>query len=116
MKKIINKFKLYLYFLLAIVISNLALSMFNILGLRDNITKIISIIIFILFFFIAGFIKGKNVDKKGYIQGLKIGLELILILFLLSLFSFSLNIKTIIYYMILLLSSIFGSTIGINKK
>ena len=90
--------------------------MFNILGLRDNITKNISIIIFILFFFIAGFIKGKNIDKKGYIQGLKIGLELILILFLLSLFSFSLNIKTIIYYMILLLSSIFGSTIGINKK
>ncbi|MBE6161557.1 MAG: TIGR04086 family membrane protein [Firmicutes bacterium] len=116
MKKIINKFKLYLYFILTIIISNLSLSTFNNLGLSDNITKIISIIIFIIFFFIAGFIKGKNIDKKGYIQGLKVGIKLSLILFLLSLFNYSFDIKTIIYYSILILAATLGSTFGINKK
>ena len=73
-----------------------------------------AIIIMIITFIIMGFLKGKSSNNKGYLQGLKIGGILVVILFMISFFNFSL--KTIIYYIILLLSSVFGAMIGINKK
>ena len=114
LKNILNKYRLYLIFITIIFGSTFILSLFNLLGISNIITNILNILIFITTYFIFGFIKGKNSNHKGYIKGLKIGIILCLILFVLGLFKF--NFKTLLYYLILILSSIFGATIGINKK
>lgn len=94
------------------------LSLFNYLGLSYNITKYILLLITVAIFFIAGFSGGKKRQNKGYIAGFKVSLIMIasFIILNLILFNSSFNFKRIIYYFILLLSSVFGSIIGINKK
>ena len=116
MKKIISKFKIYIIFLFIVLISSFLLSFFNILGMSNTISKILSIIIISTTYLVVGFINGKNANSKGYIQGFKTGILLTMLLFILSLFSFNFNTKTIIYYGILIILSTIGSTIGINKK
>ena len=116
LKKILNKFSIYFIFIGIILVSVLFLSLLNTLGISKIVTNILSIIIMIIIFLIMGFLKGKNSDKKGYLQGMKIGGILLLILIIMGIITFDFSFKSIIYYLILLLSSIFGSMIGINKK
>ena len=67
--------------------------------------------------FIIGIITGKNTNNKGYLKGLLVSVVCIFILVILSLiFKFTLNINSLIYYIILVISTIFGSMLGINKK
>ena len=83
-----------------------------------NTTSILFIILMIIIFLIIGYKYGKMADKKGYIEGLKIGFSLILVLLFINLvfYNSDFSLERIIYYLILILSSIFGSVIGINKK
>ena len=91
------------------------LSYFNILGKSIKIFELISIIIST---FIGGFYIGRNSNKKGYLEGLKIGLFMVIFIFFLSYFGFNkdLSLSNLIFYIIILVSSILGSVIGINKK
>ena len=74
-------------------------------------------IIPIISYFIAGFIMGKNSSKKGYLNGLSIGAIIVFIFLMISLiFKCSIGIKTIIFYLLYLISSIAGSMIGIMSK
>jgi len=92
------------------------LSYFNILN--NKITSIIKIIIPILSMLIGGFYMGKNSLKKGFLEGLKLGsvFSLILIIFNYLAFNNSFKFKYILFYIILIITSILGSMIGINKK
>ena len=83
-----------------------------------NTTSILFIIFMMILFLIIGYKYGKKADKKGYIEGLKIGFSLILVLLFINLIFYNSNfsLERVIYYIILILSSIFGSMIGINKK
>ena len=76
------------------------------------------IIFYILSLFVGGFYLGKNSFKKGWLEGVKLGFTIILIFFIINLFFLKndLSIKTLIYDVILLISCIFGSMIGINFK
>ena len=86
-------------------------------ALSQNTFNIIKILIPILSFFISAFILGMKSKKKGWLEGLKIGIIYLIIMILINLiFIHEFNISSIIYYLILLLSTIFGSMIGINKK
>lgn len=116
MKKFLEKYKLYLIFIVIIFTTSLFLSLLNLIGVPSSITNILSIIIFIITYLSIGFVKGKQSNQRGYLQGIKIGITLSLILFILGLFTFNFSFKTLIYYLILILSSIFGATLGINKK
>lgn len=93
-------------------------SLLNYIGLFNNtIINIIKIIIPVLSMFIGGFVLGKRTGKKGWLEGLK--LSLIFLIFL-SLFNYlglksSLSLKVGIYYLILIMSTIFGSILGVNK-
>ena len=94
---------------------------FNTLNYINLITgtlfKIVKIIIPIISYFIAGFIMGKNSSKKGYLNGLSIGAIIVFIFLMISLiFKCSIGIKTIIFYLLYLISSIAGSMIGIMSK
>ena len=90
------------------------LSYFNILS--DNTVKVFKLLSIIIGVFIGGFIAGKNTNNKGYIEGIKLGIIIILLLCILSLLLNCLNINSILYYTIIVISTIFGSMIGALKK
>lgn len=75
--------------------------------------KLLSMIISL---FAAGIYIGKHSNKKGYLEGIKVGSIFIALLFLFTILTKNFTIKSIIYYAILLLSSTVGAMIGIQKK
>lgn len=92
------------------------ISYFNIFGTK--IIKILEYLLIIISLFIGGVYIGKRSSNKGYIEGFKIGLITISILFIIGylVLSKEINYKSLIYYLIIVISSILGSIIGINKK
>ena len=89
-------------------------SYFNIISY--NLGLYIKLLISVIAFFIGGFIIGKNSIKKGYIEGIKLSLILIVIMIIISIIFKVFKYKSIIYYLVLILSCVIGSMIGINKK
>lgn len=107
--------KSLIIFLSSIVIIPIFLTIFNLLNLSTS--RIIVIIVGALLMLTIGFITGKNSNSKGYLNGLLISIIAISILLIISLiFKFKLNINSLIYYIILVISTTLGSMIGINKK
>ena len=75
------------------------------------------IIIPIIALILGGIYMGKKANKKGYLEGLKLGILFSIIILIINLIlAEGINIKDIIFYLILTISSIFGSMIGINLK
>lgn len=72
----------------------------------------------ILMFSIFGnsFILGKQSSKKGYIEGVRFGSLIIIILFISTLIFFKFRLRYLFYYIIILMISVLGSIIGINRK
>lgn len=92
------------------------LSYFNILN--DKTVSIFKIIIPITALFIGGFYIGKKSLKKGFIEGLKLSLifSILLIIFNFLAFNNSFKLKYLLFYLIIIISGIFGSMLGINVK
>lgn len=91
------------------------LNYFNILGI--NLTNISKILILIFSIFLGSFKLGKMSLKKGYLEGLKYGLILTIIFFLLNLLiTKNIKIRLLILYIIINITSIMGSMFGILKK
>lgn len=92
------------------------LGYFNITS--SKITEYLILFLTMISLFIGGFFLGKKCGQKGWLEGIKIGSMVIFLFFLISYLGFDqgLNVKVCIYYLILLVSSILGSMIGINKK
>lgn len=114
--KYLKSFGLILFsiFLFSILIATL--NYFNILGSKSiEIFKIISIIISML---IGSIYLGKNSNQKGFLEGIKMGIIMIIFLFIFNFLAFdqSFDISNIFFYIIILMSSILGSILGINKK
>lgn len=111
--------KSLLYIFISIFIFNIIitfLNYFNILGnVAINYLKLFTILISML---IGGIYIGSKTNKKGWLEGIKIGLEVVILLFLINYLGFNkgINIKTILYYFLILTSSMLGSMIGINKR
>lgn len=67
--------------------------------------------------FVINFLNGKKTKQKGYLEGLKLGGLVILLFFIISLFTKDfISLSKIIYYGVLILISIIASSIGINFK
>ena len=106
-------------FTIIILLLSLIFSLFNLGGLMNfNTTSILFMILMIMIFLIIGYRFGKNAVKKGYIEGLKIGFCLILVLLFINVVFYKSNfsLERIIYYIVLILSSIMGSMLGINRQ
>lgn len=76
-------------------------------------------IIFIMIFsiFIGSYYLGSFANSKGYLEGLKFASTYSLISLIISLYTRPpLTIGVIVYYLIIYLSSIVGSILGINIK
>lgn len=92
------------------------LSYFNIIG--SGFVKVFSYIIFVLSFFVSGFVNGKHSKKKGWLEGLKYGLLLLLIIQIINFFVFKVHFNSpyLIFELLSLLIIVFGSMIGISKR
>lgn len=66
----------------------------------------------------TSFILGKNTKKNGYLEGMKFGIFDILIFLIISVIFFrsDFKLRIILYYIILLITSVLGSMIGINRS
>ncbi len=107
------------YFLLVVVIFAIVLTIFNYYDIVTNkLFKVIKVLIPSFALFIGGYKVGNSANKKGYIEGIKLSLIVIVLLFMFSYLGFnaSFNISLILYYIILIISSMLGAMIGINKK
>lgn len=107
------------FFLIGILLIAFVISLFNITNLMyTKGSDIVTIIGMILLFAIIGLQYGKKATSKGYLEGLKIGASLIFILIVINLLFYQtgFSLERFIYYIVLILSSTFGSMIGINKK
>lgn len=114
LKKILNSL---LTFFIILLIGTLFITLFNYFNLLPS--KIISIIKLILpltAIGISSYRLGKQSEKKGYLEGLKLGIIIIFIFLILILILDKITLKSLLYYSILLLTSILSSMIGINRK
>lgn len=110
-----NSIKSLLIFLGYIMLFPFFLTITNLLKLNTN--RIIIIITSSILMFIVGYILGKKINKNGYLNGLLLSIICTFIFLLLSLiFRFNLNFNSLLYYLILIVSTIFGSIISINRK
>ncbi len=110
--KILYKFGLsLLVYLLVITL----LAHINFLGYK--IVSVLSLIYMCVMFLLSGIRAGKISDKKGYLSGGVIGGILIILMTILALiFRSKLSLSSLLYFLILLICSILGGMIGINKK
>lgn len=102
-------------FLLGLTFISTLFNYINIFG--NTFTNIVKVIIPVVSLFIGGFAIGKRVGKKGWLEGIKLSL---IFLFILTIFNYlaldmSFSLKTLIYYLILIISTTFGSMFGVNK-
>lgn len=108
----------FIYILSFIIGLTFIFTLLNYIGLLNNTAiNIIKIIIPILSMFIGGFVIGKRTGKKGWLEGLKLSLIFLVILTLFNYLALKSNLsfKVLIYYLILIISTMFGSIIGVNK-
>ena len=91
------------------------LAHFNLISYKT--VSVISFIFMCLLFMFNGFQIGRKSTKRGYLSGLFIGIINILLVLILALIFRSIpELKSLIYFVILLLSSTLGGMFGINLK
>lgn len=90
------------------------LNYFNIL--MGNVLKITELLIPIISIFIGSYILGKSSNNKGYIEGLKYGVVWIILFLIINLISKNFTYLSLIYYLILIITAIVSSIIGINRR
>mgnify|MGYP004531731137 FL=1 len=110
--------KYFLSSLISILILSFLLSFlyyFNVIS--SSIYNIFKMIIIVLPLFINSLLLGKESSKYGLMEGIKLGaLFLVFILVLQAITKTSINIKSFIYYVIILLTTGLGAVIGINNQ
>lgn len=87
---------------------------FNIIN--DKTFSILKLIILLFSIFVNSFILGKNTKRKSYIEGIIYGIILISILLILTIILSKIKIKLLVFYPLILITSILGSIIGKTKK
>lgn len=102
---------------LFIIISTLVITILNYFNILNYSLSTYSKLIFtILAFFIGGIKIGNRRQNKRWFEGTKFGLIIILFMIIISLILKAFNYKSIVYYIILLFSSIIGSMLAIKKE
>ena len=110
MKSLLKYLGYYTIFLILLLFIT---SILNLVGVNSTITNLLIFLFNISLFFIFGFKNGKIATNKGYFAGL-----FLLLLIIINLFTNKniFRISTLIYYLVLVLASVFGGMLGINKK
>lgn len=109
----------YLYTNISILVVLLVITFLSIINFTSSkSTSILELISIILCLFVNSFLLGKKTSNKGYLEGLKLGFSISITYLLLSIlvFNYNLNFKSILFYILIVIISMFGSMIGINKR
>lgn len=117
--KVLKKYDYVFKFVLFILILSLIITIISLIfNPNPKITKLLILISMIVYSFIIGYKKGLNTTNKAYKEGIKTGFINIIVLYILGCltFNFSLPLRKILYFCILIITTVFGSIIGINKK
>ena len=108
-----------LYVFLTIIVGIFIFTIFNYFNIfSDKITNILKMILIVGVFIFSGYYLSKRSKERGFLEGLKIG-SIISILFLLISWlgiNSSFNWKNLIYYLILIISSMTGGVIAKQGK
>ena len=116
--------KALLFTIIFFIFLTLLLTIFNYFNIINyQILNIGKIIIPILTLMFGGLLMGKKASKNGWLEGLKISLIIIIILIIITLILIIITLiinefspKKLTYFLILIISGIFGSILGINTK
>lgn len=104
-------------FWLIILSGTFILTLLNYFNLIPNkILSILKLLLPLISIFIISYKLGKQSKKNGYLEGLKIGFIIVILFIILVLLLDKFMLKSCVYYLILILSSIMGSMVGINKR
>ncbi len=111
--KVLNYLKYLGIFIIIMLIISFLISLLNLTGLSF---KKAGVILIAISFFVISLKASLKTQEKGYLLGLKLSLMFVIFLILLNLIFFksSFNIARIIYYVILIASSVLGGAIGKN--
>ena len=105
----------FIYIITTLLVLTLIFTLFNYFSFKD--LSIIKMFIPVVSLFIGGIYLGLNTRFKGFCNGLKLGILFVLFMIILNIIFISeFEIKNILYYLILLISTSLGSMIGINLK
>lgn len=116
---IINYLKNIGYTFLLFLICTLFLTILNYTGiLTGNILNIFSTILLFISIFIGGILTGRKANRKGYIEGIKFGSIIMVMILLINLLIFKnkIHLISILYYLLIIFISMVGSIVGIAKK
>lgn len=118
MKKNKNFIKCAAVFLGLFIIYVVLISLFSYFDILGGTTlKIINFVVITLFMFLSGFSLATHYENRGYKAGIIMGIINMAILFMISIIVRSeINTNTVVYFLILLLSSSIGGMAGINFK
>ena len=114
-----NYFMYLAYTFVSILILILIVTVFNYFNLLgSSITSTLKLVIPVGSLLVNSLLLGKKAKKRGILEGLKFGGIFIFVILILNnlILMNSFEIKILIYYVILLISAMFGSMIGINLK
>ena len=112
-----NLFFSFVYFISIFLVSTFIFTIFYYFNLvSDSINSIIKFIIPIISISVSSFILGMKSVKKGYVEGIKLSIIVILFFSVIGMLFGSFNFNTVIYYLILVLSSSLSGMLGINRK
>ncbi len=87
---------------------------FDLIG--DSLFSFLELFTLTINIFVNSFILGKSASKNGYIEGAKFGGAIVFILLIITLIFSKFRFSVLIYYLIIITTSILGSMIGISKK
>lgn len=117
MKYLKNIIKSLLLTFLFFMIFSLLITLLNYYNIINHQTlEICKIIIPILSMMFGGLLMGKKTSKNGWLEGLKLSLIIIFILIMISIILKEFEFKNLTFFLILIISGIFGSILGINTK
>ena len=118
MNKLLNYLKYFGLFCIFIIVIAIITSLINLTGIKSITISKLSVILTAISFFIISLLASNKTKERGIVLGLKLGLSFIIILILVNLIVFKspFNIDRLIYYIILLASSLLGGSIGKNIK
>ena len=105
------------YSIIFVLIGVFILTIFNYYNITSDRTfSFLELITLLVVILIQSFYLGKKANNKGYLEGIKFGLFLILFLLLYSLSNNTFHLFLLLYYFMIISVSILGSVIGINTK
>ena len=116
---LLNYLKNILYVFVGIFISIIFVTILNYFSLLNGkVLNVISVVIMILALLVGGYLTGKKANKKGYLEGIKFGgiMIVLILLFNLLVFKNEFNLISILYYVVLLISSMVGGMVGMMRK